>query len=88
MLDIKITRGENFPKQIITGVSYTPDGKDIDDIVYYLICAADKMNAESRAERLLALPRLHRAFHDLRTLIKKLEKEENEELKARIAIRN
>lgn len=80
MLDIKITRGENFPKQIITGISYTPDGKDIDDIVYYLICAADKMNAESRAERLLALPRLHRAFHDLRTLIKKVEKEEKEEI--------
>ena len=78
MLDIKITRGKNFPEQIITGVSYTPDGKDIDNIVYYLICAADKMNAESKIERSLALPRLDKAFRDLKTLIEKLE---NEELK-------
>lgn len=85
MLDIKITRGENFPKQIITGVSYTPDGKDIDEIVYYLICAAEKMNNESKVEQSLALPRLQRAFHDLRKLIRKVEKEENEEFEARIA---
>ena len=43
------------------------------------------MNNESKVEQSLALPRLQKAFHDLRKLIKKVEKEENEELEARIA---
>lgn len=78
MLDIKITRGEHFPKQIITNVSYTPEDKPLDNIVYYLICAADKLNNENKMEQTLALPRIQSAFEQLGKLIKQLEREEDE----------
>jgi hypothetical protein len=74
MTNINITRAGTVPKLAVTNVSYQPDGKDIDDVVYYLICAADKMNNENPVEQSLALPRLEHAFNDLRKIIIKLKK--------------
>lgn len=79
MLDIKITRVNDAAKQTITNISYTPEDKDIDNIVYYLICAAEKLNSDNQIEKTLAIPRLERAFHDLRTLIKKTKEEDTYE---------
>ena len=77
MTNIKITRSGTVPKLMVTDISYQPDGKDIDDVVYYLICAADKMNNENPVEQSLALPRLEHAFNDLRNIIRKLKKGNN-----------
>ena len=74
MTNIKIARSGTVPKMTVTNISYQPDGKDIDDVVYYLICAADKMNSENPVEQSLALPRLEHAFNDLRKIIIKLRK--------------
>lgn len=74
MKNIKITRSGTVRKLTVTDVSYQPDGKDIDDVVYYLICAAEKMNNENPVEQSLALPRLEHAFNDLRKIIRKLKK--------------
>ena len=73
MTNIKITRSGTVPKLMVTDISYQPDGKDIDDVVYYLICAADKMNNENLVEQSLALPRLEHAFNNLRKIIRKLK---------------
>lgn len=77
MKNIKITRTGTVPKMMVTDISYQPDGKDIDDVVYYLICAAEKMNNENPVEQSLALPRLEHAFNNLRKIIRNLKQGNN-----------
>jgi hypothetical protein len=84
MKNIAITRDTgndpitNLPYSKINTVSFHKEESELDDIVYALICAAQKQNSEYNFKRMEELSRLEYASKKLNSLINKIRKEQDE----------
>ena len=87
MKNIAITRDTGndpetgIPYTKINTISFRMEDTDLDNIIYTLICAAQKQNSEYNFKRFEELSRLEYASENLNKLITKIKKEQSESTK-------
>lgn len=81
MKNLRIDRklDENLNSEI-TSITFTPDKDNpLDDAIYYLICAQDKLQNPNEIERMLGVTRIELALEKIKKVIKILNEKGNQD---------